>query len=182
MIPILQALDEQCLVSFTGRLNILDKITHQLLGVVVLKDGHIFRCQYRGIHGLKAFYNLVIEGAQLVAQDFIVEPEIIEESDRDIHYPYTVLKTKGLEALARYEAVAHQRPPADVKLLAKATFLDSDYEVSDAEFTVLCALSEWSLVGDLYRHCSLLDHEITESLVSLRRKEALQVIVPRSGR
>jgi len=79
-IPLFRSLDEQTLVGFTGRVNVLDRLTHQMLGVVILKDGQIFRTQYRGVSGLKAFYNIVIEGAQLVPQEFVVEPEIIEEA------------------------------------------------------------------------------------------------------
>jgi hypothetical protein len=179
-IPLLTVLDEQTLVAFTGRVNVLDKLTHQMLGVVVLREGHIFRCQYRGAQGLKAFFNIVIEGAQLVPQELIVEPEIIDERDRQIHYPYSVLKSKTSEVLKRYQAVAHLRPPSQVKLLPRATFLDSDDEVTDTEFQVLCTLTEWSQVDDLYRHCPLLDYEITESLVSLRRKEAIQVVSTRT--
>lgn len=179
-IPLLNVLDEQTMVGFTGRVNVLDRTTHQLLGLVVLREGQIFRSQYRGVQGLKAFFNIVIEGAQLVPQEFIVEPEIIEESDRQIHYPYSFLKNKTFDVLKRFQAVAHLRPPAHVKLLARSSFLDSDEEVTEAEFAVLCTLTEWSQVDDLYRHCSLLDYEITESLVSLRRKEALQVVSTRS--
>ncbi len=179
-IPLLAVLDEQTMVGFTGRVNVLDKISHQLLGVVILREGQIFRCSYRSVSGLKAFYNIVIEGAQLVPQEFIVEPEIIHESDRQIHYPYSFLKSKTAEVLERFQTVAHLRPPAQVKLLARSSFLDSDEEVTEAEFAVLCTLTEWSQVEDLYRHCSLMDYEITESLVSLRRKEALQVVSART--
>jgi hypothetical protein len=179
-IPLINVLDEQTLVSFTGRINVLDKLTHQLLGVVILREGHIWRCQYRGSKSLKAFFNIVIEGAQLAPQEFIVEPEIIDERDRQIHYPYSVLKAKTTDVLKRYQAVAHLRPPSHVKLLPRAAFLDSDEEVTEAEFQVLCTLTEWSQVDDLYRHCQLLDYEITESLVGLRRKEALQVVSTRT--
>lgn len=175
-IPLFRYLDEQTLVSFTGRVNVLDRTSRQMLGVVVLKDGQVYRALYRGISGMKAFYNIVVEGASLVPQEFIVEPEIIEEKDRQIHFPYSVLKSKATEVLERYQAVAKMRPPGHVKLMAKARFLEDEGDVSEAEFQVLCALSEWSSVQDLYKHCPLLDYEITESLVSLRRKDAIQVV------
>ncbi|MFP5490598.1 MAG: hypothetical protein ACLGG0_03810 [Bacteriovoracia bacterium] len=181
-IPLFHSLDEQTLVGFTGRINVLDRTSHQMLGVVVLREGQVYRCQYRGATGLKAFYNAVIEGAQLVPQEFIVEPEIIEEKDRQIHYPYSVLKHKTDDVLKRFQAVSGKRPPDHVKLIAKAEFLEAQSEVSEAEFQVLCALSEWSSVKDLYQHCSLLDYEITEALVSLRQQEALSVVAPRTGR
>ena len=179
-IALFSMLDEQTLVNFTGRVNVQDRQTHQHLGVVILKDGQVLRCQYRGVLGLKAFYNIVIEGVQLVAHEFIVEPEIIDERDRQIHYPYSVLKNKASEVLARYQQVAPHRPPGHVRLLPCESFLSLEGEVSEAEFTVLCSLTEWSRVEELYRHCPLLDYEITEALVSLRKKEALRVISARS--
>lgn len=181
-IPLFKSLDEQTLVSFTGRINILDRTSHQMLGVVILREGHIYRCLYRGATGLKAFYNAVIEGAQLVPQEFIVEPEIIEEKDRQIHYPYSVLKNKTNEVLSRYQAVAGKKPPDHVKLLAKASILEEGAEVTEAEFQVLCALSEWSSVKDLYQQCPLLDYEITEALISLRKQDAITVVAPRTAR
>jgi hypothetical protein len=181
-IPLFRSLDEQTLVAFTGRLNILDRISHQMLGVVILREGQIYRCQYRGASGLKAFYNAVIESVQLVPQNFIVEPEIIDEKSRQIHYPYSVLKNKTADVLKRFQAVSGKRPPDNVKLIAKPSFLEAQSEVSETEFQVLCALSEWNSVKDLYQNCKLLDYEITEALVSLRQQEALSVIVPRTER
>lgn len=181
-IPVFKILDEQTLVAFTGRINLLERLTRQMLGVIVLREGVVYRAHYRGAQGLKAFYNIVLEGAQLVPQDFIVEPEIIEEKDRQIHYPYSVLKQKTLEVLKRFNAVAGLRPPDHVKLVAKPSFLEAEGDVSEAEFQVLCALAEWSSVRDLYLKCTLLDYEITEALVSLRNQNALSVIAPRTAR
>lgn len=180
-IPVYRVLDEQTAVAFTGRVNILERTTRQTLGVIVLREGQIYRATYRGGKGLKAFYNIVLEGFQLVPQDFIIEPEIIAESERQIHFPYTVLKSRTEEVLERFQLVAGLRPPEHLKLVTREEFLESDSEVTENEFLVLCTLSEWSLVRDLYANCQRLDFEITEALVSLRKKNALSVIVPRSS-
>jgi hypothetical protein len=169
-------LDEQTMVNFTGKINVLDQATREMIGVVILKEGEIYRCKYRGVDGLKAFYNIIIESSENVIQDYIVEPEIISDDQKQIHYPYSVLKNKASEIFKRYSEVSHLKPPAHIKLIPKAEFLESKKDVDEAEFQVLCTLAEWSQVRDLYVHCPLLDFEITESLVSLRRKEALTVV------
>lgn len=175
-LKIFEILDEQAMVNFTGRVNILQQTNRELLGVIIVREGDVFRAHYKGVQGLKAFYNIIIETAETLHVDFIVEPEIVGEEDKQIHYPYSVLKNRAQEVLERYSKVAGLRPPPHVKLLAKASILTSEEDIGEAEFQVLCALTEWSKVEDLYRYCPLLDFEITESLVSLRRKNALEVV------
>jgi hypothetical protein len=180
-LAIFRSLDEQTSVRFTGRVNVMERLTRQLLGVVTLKDGEVFGCRFRGEPGLKAFHALVWEDAQLVPLDFVVEPEIVADEDRQIHYPYAVLKQRALAAAERYRQVANQRPPGHVKLIVRAGFLASELPVSAAEFHVMASLCDWSVVDELYAQCSLLPHEITEALVSLRKKNALEVIGTRSA-
>ena len=175
-LKIFDVLDEQAMVSFTGRVNIIQLTNRELLGVVILKDGYVCKANYKGVHGVKAFYNIVIETATTLHVDFIVEPEIISDEDKQIHFPYSVLKTRSEEVLDRYSKVAGLKPPPQVKLVPKSDILISHHEMGEAEFQVLCALTEWSKVEDLYLYCPLLDFEITESLVSLRRKNAIEVV------
>ena len=175
-LKIFDVLDEQTMVSFTGRVNILQQTNRELLGVILIRDGDVFKAQYKGVKGLKAFYNIVIETTATLHVDFIVEPELVGDVDKQIHYPYSVLKNRAQEVLDRYTKVAGLKPPSHVKLIPKSDILTSDFEIGEAEFQVLCALTEWSKVEDLYQYCPLLDFEITESLVSLRRKNALEVV------
>jgi hypothetical protein len=175
-LPLLNCLDEQTTVGFTGRVNVLDRHTRQLLGVVILKDGQVHRCRYLEQRGLRAFHTLVLESVQLVPMDFVVEPEIVDDDNREIPFPYSVLRQRSLVAVEKFLAVAAQRPPAHVKLLIRSDFLESREPVSNAEFQVLCSLTEWSRVDELYKNCPLLPHEITESLVTLRKKKALKVL------
>jgi len=181
-LALFDSLDEQTAVRFTGRLNVLDRLSRQMIGVVVIKDGEVLRCDYRGVFGLKAFYNMAIESAQLVLQDFVVEPEIISEELREIHYPYPVLKARAREAIERFTNYASHRPPGHLRLMVRPDFLDQKQDaVSDAEFRVLCAITEWSKVDDLYRNCPLQDYEITEALVHLRKKEAIKTVAVRTA-
>ncbi len=174
-----RCLDEQTSVRFTGRINVLDRLTRQHLGVVLLKDGEVFACRFREDQGLKAFHALVWGAAQLAPLDFVVEPEIVADEERQIHHPYSVLKHRAQAAVERHRMTAGQRPPDHVKLTVRADFLESSVPVTSDEFHVMSTLCEWSQVDELYTHCSLLPHEVTEALVGLRKKNALQVIGPR---
>lgn len=180
-LPLFDSLDEQTSVRFTGRLNVLDRLSRQLIGLVILKDGEILRCDYRGVFGLKAFYNMAIESAQLVLQDFVVEPEIIGTDLREIHFDYPVLKARAKQAIERFMQHSAHRPPDALRLMVRPDFISTKQDpISDTEFRVLCSLTEWSKVEDLYRNCPLQDYEITEALVNLRKKEAIKTIALRA--
>lgn len=180
-LSVFNSLDEQTAVRFTGRLNILERISRQMVGLIILKDGEIYRCDFRGSYGLKAFFNITIECAQLIQLDFIVEPEIISDDSREIYLSYEDLKTQSVEAIDKYVQSSTQKPPLSLRLMIRSDFLSPDREeLSDTEFRVLCTLTEWSKVEDIYRNCPLQDYEITEALVDLRRKEAIKTIALRS--
>lgn len=180
-LALFEAMDEQTAVRFTGRLNVLDRLSRQLIGVVILKEGEILRCDYRGVFGLKAFYNMAIESAQLVLQDFVVEPEIINDDAREIFFPYPVLKARALQAIEQYMIYSSQRPPGYLRLMVRPDFIAAKSDpVSDSEFRVLCSITEWGKVEDLYRNCPLQDYEITEALVHLRKKDAIKTVAVRT--
>jgi undecaprenyl pyrophosphate synthase len=111
----------------------------------------------------------------------VVEPEVVDEKERQIHYPYAVLKNKLQEVLKLYKESIKLRPPENVKILSEASFLTSNEAVSPEEFEVLMTLTEWTNPNDIYRQCPLLDHEITQALVSLRKKGALKIIAAQNN-
>lgn len=180
-LSLFNSLDEQIAVRFTGRLNVLDRMSRQMVGLVILKDGEIYRCDFRGSYGLKAFFNMAIENAQLIQLDYIVEPEIINDESREIYLSYEELKVQSAEAIERYMKYSSQRPPANLRLMIKSEFMAPNREeLRDIEFRVLCTLTEWNKVEDIYRNCPLQDYEITEALVDLRRKDAIKTIALRT--
>jgi hypothetical protein len=108
-----------------------------------------------------------------------VEPELVDEKERQIHYPFSVIKNKLAEVLKLYRESIKLKPPGNVKILIDVGFIEDTITVNQEEFEVLKALTEWSNPADIYQNCSLLDHEITISLVSLRKKGALKILAPR---
>ncbi len=175
-LQIFQVLDEQIVVGFTGKVNILSKTNRQYLGHLLLKNGEVIQAYYRSVSGLKAFYNIVISDYELEPIVFVVEPETVEEKQRGIHFPYTVLKARTQDVLSKYHSTIKLRPSGNLKLLVKADFLADKAEVTPEEFEVMSTLSDWNLVKDIYQNCNLVDYEITLALVGLRKKGALKVI------
>ncbi len=175
-IKLLDSLEEQIAVQFTGRVNVLSKFNRQYLGHILFKDGEIIQVCYQELKGLKAFYKLVIDEFTLHSSDYVVEPEIVEDKERQIHYPYAVIKNRLGTVLKQYRDSLKFRPPENVKIIASSDILTSEAPVTEEEFEVLKTLTEWNSAFDIYQHCPLLDHEITLALVGLRKKGGLKIL------
>ncbi len=175
-LQIFQVLDEQTLVGFTGKVNVLSKLNRQYLGHLLLINGDVIQGFYKNVSGIKAFYNIVVADYELEPISFVVEPETVDEKLRGIHFPYSVLKNRTDEVIQKYLTTVKHRPPQGLKLLVKASFMDIQVDVTADEFEVLATMSDWNLVKDIYENCNLVDYEITLALVGLRKKGAIKVI------
>jgi hypothetical protein len=177
---ILGTIEEQMAVEFTGKVNILSTFNRQFLGHILFRNGEIFQVVFQHFKGLKAFYQLILQEYSLNSFDYVVEPEVVEESARQIHYPYGVIKNKMADVIKNYRDSLKLRPPENVKILIDAEFMTDIMPVSPEEYQVLETLVEWNRPFDIYQHCKLLDHEITGALVSLRKKNALKIVGTRN--
>lgn len=173
---VLGVIEEQIAVGFTGKVNILATFNRQYLGHILFKNGEIIQVNFNTHNGLKAFYQLIVQEYSLQSFDYIVEPEVVEDHERKIHYPYSVLKNKLVDVIKLYRESLKHRPPDNIKILIDARFMEKEAAVSPEEFEVLEILTEWNSPYDIYHHSHLLDHEITMALVSLRKKGALKII------
>jgi hypothetical protein len=169
-------LDEQVSVGFTGKVNALDSKTSQMLGSIYLKDGNIIDCAYKGSNSVKAFFNLCVDEFDMKNLKYIVEPEVIDQRLETIHYPYSVLKRKIVEVVEKYREAKQHKPPGDLKILIEGNFIADGAKVDATEFSLLKTLSDVNRVDDIYSKSSLIDYEITNALVSLRKKKALRVL------
>ncbi len=169
-------LDEQVSVGFTGRVNILSSPAKQHLGSILIVDGEIIDCEYKKIDSLKAFFNLCVDEFEKEPLAYIVEPELVELSKKTIHYPYSVLKRKIATVVEGYRESKKHRPPEGLKILLDPAFMSDDKKVTDSEFKLMSTITDYNKVSDIYMNCELLDYEITNCLVSLRKKKALKVI------
>jgi hypothetical protein len=176
---VLGVLEEQIVVGFTGKVNILATYNRQFLGHILFKNGEILQVLFDGQGGLKAFYRLIIQEHLLKSFDYVVEPEVVEDKERQIHYPYAVIKNKLQDVIQKHQEYSKHRPPDNIKIIIDGAFLKETTPVTPQEFTVLETLTEWSNPYEIYQNCDLMDYEITGALISLRKKGALKTLAPR---
>lgn len=173
---LIHILDEQASVSFTGKINVLNPATKQIHGSILMYEGEVINTLYKSISGIKAFFNLCIDEFESVELSYIVEPELVDINSRQIHYPYSVLKRKIAEVVENFRASKSNRPPNNLKILIKPEFIGLGEGVTGIEYDLLTTISDYNKVEDIYKYSNLLDYEITNCLVSLRKKNALTVI------
>lgn len=177
---VLNVIEEQRAVQFTGKVNILATFNRQFLGHIIFKNGEVIQVIFNGLKGLKAFYHLIIQEYSLQSFDYVVEPELVDEKERQIHYPFAVIRNKLSDVIKQHKESLKLRPPDNIKIIIDAEFLEDSLPVDPKEFEVLSTLTEWNNPYELYQNCDLLDHEITLALVSLRKKGALKILAPRA--
>ncbi len=175
---LISIIEEQISVLFTGKINILSNFNRQYLGHLLFNNGELIQVHFKNMKGLKAFHQVAIEEYTLQSMQYIVEPEIVSESEREIHHPFGVIRNKLNEVIDNYQQSIKFKPPSNVKMMIDVSFLDKAPELTSEEFQILDLLTEWNQPDDIYRHSGLMDHEITLALVSLRKKGALKIIAP----
>lgn len=172
-----KAIEEQQVVNFTGKINILKSHNKEYIGCLYLIDGVIVNGTYNDLSPLKAIIKLFsLYQVQDEPLEIIVEPELLSASLKKVDYPNEVLKRKIEENIGKLNGMSSQRPPDDLKLFIKPEFIKNGGDVSHHEYKVLSVISDNNLVKDIYKNCDLFEFEITDALVSLRKKEALKVI------
>ena len=174
-LAIINSIEDQRSVDFTGKINLLS-IKGQHLGELIFIDGEFVSSIYKESSGLKSFYNMLIDSYDQLDIKFIVEPEIIENPNRNIHFPYSILLKKAAQIIEKYQYSRKNRPPEGVMLRLNADFVSSDIEVTPEEYSLMTVLIDFHDVKSIYKNCGLLDYEITNALVGLRKKSALKVI------
>ena len=169
-------LDEQVSVGFTGKINIQNRVNKQHFGSVTLVDGDLVDCKYKESNGIKGFFNLCVDEFDNIGLSYIIEPEVIESKKNTIHYPYSVLKRKIADTVEKYRESRKDKPPKDLKIYILPDFLANGEKVSGNEFDLMGTISDYNRIQDIYEKSHLLEFEITNALVSLRKKKALKVV------
>ncbi len=172
---ILKTLQEQASISFTGRINILDKQLGQFLGVIHLRDGFILNCEYSKRHGKRAILTAIIHDMDdYVSFKLVVEPEIVEITNAIKLSVGQLNKLASLE-YEKYNKLKKFKPPSDLRLVISMSLMSSDYRPNFLEFNLLKTISEYSQVDDIYNNSNLFEHEITEHLISLKKAGFIKV-------
>lgn len=173
---LIEVLDEQMAFLFTGRVNVLKKENGQLLGIVILKEGEIIFAKYGRILGIKGLGCLLIEDITRHNLKFVVEPEVVEEVAVNIHEKLGNLPIRFKVLIKNTLDSLKLRPPDNLRLAINKDFILEGEEILPEEFDILCVISDFNKVFDIYKESPLFDYQITNVLVSLRRKKAVKVL------
>lgn len=173
---ILEILNDQSAFGFTGKINILVKSNGQLYGTIYQEEGFIIDAATSGMTGVKALLRMIfIDVDQSDFLKYIVEPEVLGDEHRRMKMTYENLKKDAEKHFQSYLAAKKLRPPSHLKLVIDPEIIVDHSQISPEEFDVLTLLSEWCLVSDIYKYSKLLEYEVTNALVTLRRKKAIRV-------
>jgi hypothetical protein len=175
-LDIFEVLDEQSIVCFTGKVNLLNSDDNKSLGSIIFIEGAIVNAQFNSFKPYKALMNLFIEARLNPKTKIIVEPELIQVAHKKLDYPISVIKRKAIEYIAMYEESIDLRPSDNIQLMVKPEFIVEGAEVSSQEYSLLCTMSDYNLVKDIYSSNDMLDYEITNALITLRKKDAIKVV------
>lgn len=176
MANLIEVLKEQSSFGFTGKVNMLSRDNGQFLGVIYQQDGLIVGAQIKELKGKKALFNMIF--ADVDSNEdfrFIVEPELISTDHVQMKIPFDDLKGEAQKLYSQYLTAKKLRPAPTLKLVIDPEIIVSKEEISAEEFDVLSVITEYCKVSDIYKYCKLMDFEITNALVSLRKKKAIKV-------
>jgi hypothetical protein len=176
MTNLIEILKEQASFGFTGKVNVLTKESGQFLGAVYQHEGLIVGAQIKDIVGKKALLKMIFDDVESnEIYKFIVEPELISSEMMTMKITFEEIKKEAQTHFQNYVNAKKLRPAADLKLVIDPEIIVSKESITATEYDVLLVLSELCKVSDIYKYCKLMDFEITNALVSLRKKRAIKV-------
>ncbi len=176
MINLIEVLKEQASFGFTGKINILLKENSQFLGVIYQEAGLIVGASAKDLKGRKALLKLIFDDVE--SHDiykFIVEPELIASEFSYMKVSIDEIKKEAQVHFQEYINAKKLRPDPHLKLVINPEIIESEVELTPREFDVLGVITEWCKVSDIYKYSQLMDFEITNTLISLRKKRAIKV-------
>ena len=176
MTNLMEILKEQAAFGFTGKINLLLNTNGQFQGVVYQHEGFIVDATYVGLSGKNALFKMIFEDVETTDFfKFIVEPELISEDHFLIKMSFDEIKKEAQGLYQKFILAKKLKPSLDLKLVINPEIIINEEEISPSEFDVLSVLVEWCKVEDVYRYCKLMEFEVTNALVSLRKKRAIKV-------
>jgi hypothetical protein len=174
---LLATVSEQAAFGFSGRINVLLKSNNQLLGVVFQYEGKVIGALAGQQKGKKALFYLIFHDVDSIDKyRLVVEPEIIGPSSFMFEMSFEEIKLNAEKQFPEFLKAQKLRPPDNLKLIIDPEVILNNQEVSADEFSVLSTLTEFSLVRDVYQFSKLLEFEVTNALVLLRKKRAIKVV------
>ena len=176
MTNLIEVLKEQASFGFTGKVNVQLASNGQFQGVVFQHEGFIVEAQYGQVKGKKALFKLIFEDVE--SKDhfkFIVEPELIAPEFFSMKMNFDEVRLEAQAVYQKYLLAKKLKPSLNLKLVVDPEIIVNAEEITSNEFDILSLLSEWCVVSDVYKYSKLMEFEVTNALVSLRKKRAIKV-------
>ncbi|MDO9181277.1 MAG: hypothetical protein Q7U04_02660 [Bacteriovorax sp.] len=172
----MEVLKDQAAFGFTGKINLLLASNGQFQGVVYQHEGFIVGAHYGQLKGKKSLYKMIFEDVESAARfKFIVEPELIAPEFFSIKMSFDEVKFEAQGIYQKYIQARKLKPNASLRLVVDPEIIINSTEITSDEFDILSVLAEWCTVADIYKYSRLMEFEITNALVSLRKKRAIKV-------
>lgn len=170
-------IEEQSIFNFSGMINVLLDNNNQFLGSIVLKEGKIINAHFEKWEGKKALLNIVMKSIDMPEKlKYIIEPELISDEAISCFYSFEEYLNFVHEIKKQVEIHKRYRPARDLKLTINGAFIDQGESINSDEFDVLCTISDYSKIEEIYKFSVSCEFDITNSLISLRKKGALKVV------
>ncbi|MGZ3789530.1 MAG: hypothetical protein ACXVLQ_13465 [Bacteriovorax sp.] len=172
----MEVLKEQTSFGFTGKVNLLLPDNGQFQGVIYLQEGALVGANFGQLKGKKALYKMIFEDVESSSHfKFIVEPELVSVEHVNMKLSFEEVRSEAQGIYQKYVQAKKLRPAMTLKLVVDPEIIVNNQELTPEEFDILSVLSEWSTVADIYKHSRLMEFEVTNALVSLRKKRAIKV-------
>jgi hypothetical protein len=176
MTNLIEVLKEQAAFGFTGKVNIQLASNGQFQGVIYQCEGTIVEAHYGQARGKKALFKLIFEDVESREHfKFIVEPELVPAGFCSIKMSFDEVRNEAQSLYQKYVQAKKLKPAFNLKLVIDPEIIVSSEEITPEEFDILSLLSEWCLVSDLYKYSKLMEFEVTNALIGLRKKRAIKV-------
>lgn len=173
---LIKILSENYSFHFSGRVNVLAKVSKQYLGAIVQYEGRIVNARYLNLSGKKALASIIMEVKGNKVFSFVSEPEVIQPTDHVFDMSEgQFLKFKN-DYFEQYDELNKLRPSNNLRLSINNDNFNFMASLSKSEFDVLCGIIDYSVVKEVYQRSELLDFDITTALISLRKKGILRVL------
>ncbi len=174
---LIKILREQSAIGFDGKIVVQDKSLSQHLGNILLCAGTVVGCSFKKETGRKSLLNLLMqEFSEDSSLEYVVEPEVIGLELIQFELELSNLESEFRYLLEQTEKNKKLKPPGNKRVVINSDFVCRGAEIDPKEFDILCLISDFGKIQDIYENSFLYDFEVTNSLVSLRKKGALKVI------
>jgi hypothetical protein len=176
MTNLMEVLKDQSAFGFTGKVNLLLASNGQFQGVVYQHEGAMIGALYGQLKGKKALYKMIFEDVETSENfKFIVEPELIAPELFTMNMSFDAVKLEAQAIYQKYVQAKKLKPSLSLRLVVDPEIIVNLEEITSDEFDILSVLAEWCTVADIYKYSKLMEFEVTNALVSLRKKRAIKV-------